>query len=271
MSTEGRSIGAAVAIVRVPEGARRRVDAGQAGVGSWYPHEVRKAVASVVLVLFLLAGGWLLLGGATPHSADGAQAGANRALVTEVERDRASPEREVEAPREPSKRVRSKQARDAMRRRIVDAMHARERVAEEREGEPAGGGGAASSAREARAEPPAEEDPVPGNLTDRTGNHGYLVKVMNDDLMPLADECYALARETQPELEGMLVLDVEIIGDEDVGGVVETVAIGQANELTDPGLVECVRESLLSTTLPPPPEGGKDAISLSLRLEPDEG
>jgi len=27
----------------------------------------------------------------------------------------------------------------------------------------------------------------------------------------------------------------------------------------------------LSTTLPPPPEGGKDAVALSLRLEPEEG
>ena len=78
-------------------------------------------------------------------------------------------------------------------------------------------------------------------------------------------------RETQPELAGMLVVNVDIIGDEEIGGVIEAVAPGQGNELVDPGLMECVQESLLSTTLPPPPEGGKDAVALSLRLEPEEG
>ena len=233
---------------------------------------MRKVVLPALLLLFLLAGGWLVLGGETPRSADEARSHEPRAQVTELERERPSAAREPSASLRP-KPAASKQEREAMRRRIVEAMDARQRAAGERDDGSAGGGGRpASPPREpSGAMPPEEAAPAPGNLTDRTGNHGYLMKVMNEDLVPLADECYALARETQPELAGMLVIDVEIIGDEDIGGVIESATPGQANELADPGLVECVRESLLSTTLPPPPQGGKDAISLSLRLEPDDG
>lgn len=237
---------------------------------------MRRVVVLVVLGLLLVAGGWLVLGGGAPPAVEDARAVA-RTPVEEVARERAGdgPAAQERASKPAtSKRTTSKQDREVMRRRIVEAMEARERSSagdgERAPGED-GGGASAPSRRSAAAEPPDEAEPQPGNLTDRTGNHGYLMKVMNEDLMPLADECYALARETQPELAGMLVIDVEIIGDEEIGGVIETAAPGQSNELTDPGLIECVRESLLSTTLPPPPEGGKDAISLSLRLEPDEG
>ena len=235
---------------------------------------MRKVVVLAVLVLLVALGGWLMLGDETPRSGDGGRGSEPRPQVVETERERASAEPEAkEVASKPSKRAGSKQDRDAMRRRIVDAMQARERAAAERGGESAErGGGASSESREAaKAEAPGEAPSEPGNLVDRTGNHGYLMKVMNEDLMPLVDECYALARETQPELAGMLVVNVDIIGDEEIGGVIEAVVPGQGNELLDPGLHECVRESLSSTTLPPPPEGGKDAVALSLRLEPDDG
>jgi hypothetical protein len=237
---------------------------------------MRRIVVLAVLGLLLVTGGWLVFGGAPPAD-EGARTVA-RTPSEEVIRERPGDGSIAgEPPSKPdaSKRTASKQDREVMRRRIVEAMQEREHAAAgdgERAPAEEGGGGASAPTRRSRgAEPPEEAEPEPGNLTDRTGNHGYLMKVMNEDLMPLADECYALARETQPELAGMLVIDVEIIGDEDIGGVIETATPGQDNELADPALLECVRESLLSTTLPPPPEGGKDAISLSLRLEPDEG
>ncbi len=118
---------------------------------------------------------------------------------------------------------------------------------------------------------PNETSPTPpGSLTDRSGNRGYLLRTMNEDLMPLADECYALARAQDPTLQGMLALNLEVLSDEELGGVVDTIDLAPANELKDPALLECVRESLLATTLPPPPHGGRDAFMLSLRLTPDE-
>jgi hypothetical protein len=246
----------------------------------WYSGGMRKVVVPAVLLLSLLAGGWLVLGGETPRTGDDARGSEARAPVVELERDRASSKPEVkEIASKPSKHAKSKEDREAMRRRIVDAMQARERAAGEREGGAAKRGGGATpprrgsdeATRKGEAKAPDDEAPTPGNLIDRTGNHGHMVKVLNEDLMPLVDECYALARETQPELTGMLVLDVEMIGDEEVGAVVESAVLGQGNEIVDPALVECVQESLLSTTLPPPPEGGKEAFQLQMRLEPEAG
>jgi hypothetical protein len=245
------------------------------GCERWYFGSMRRVVVLAMLGLLLVAGGWLVLGGGTPT--EDARTVARKPVEEEVrERPGDGPRTEERASkRMASKRTASKQERELMRKKIVEAMQAREgSSADDGERAPTedGGGGGASppTRRGSGAELPDEAEPEPGNLTDRTGNHGYLMKVMNEDLMPLADECYALARETEPELAGVLVIDVEIIGDEEIGGVIETAAPGLANELTDPALIECVRESLLSTTLPPPPEGGKDAISLSLRLSPDE-
>lgn len=244
---------------------------------------MRKVALAVVLVLLVAAGGWLILGSGAPRTVEDARVAGPRAQVEleEEVRDRSAAESEpaaAVAKAEPSKRVTSKQEREAMRRKILEAMQAHGSAAADDEGEASNAeGGAGRKAGEPalpRGEAkqrPDDEAPTPGNMIDRTGNHGHMVKVMNEDLMPLVDECYALARETQPELTGMLVLNVEMIGDEDIGGVVESVGLGAENEIVDPALVECVQESLLSITLPPPPEGGKDAIEMQMRLEPEEG
>lgn len=244
---------------------------------------MRKVAVVVVLVLLVAAGGWFVLGGGAPRTVEDARVAGPRAQV-EVEgevKDRSGAEAEpaaLVAKAEPAKRVRSKQEREAMRRKIVEAMQAHGSAAADDDGEPSNAeGGAGRKAGESTLpkgeakQPPDDEAPTPGNLIDRTGNHGHMVKVMNEDLMPLVDECYALARETQPELAGMLVLNVEMIGEEDIGGVVESAGLGPDSEIVDPELLECVQESLLSITLPPPPEGGKDAISMQMRLEPEEG
>jgi len=107
-------------------------------------------------------------------------------------------------------------------------------------------------------------------MVDRSGNREYLMRVMNEELIPLADECYAMAREKNPELAGMMAVDVGLVGDEDVGGVVEEVGVSASNEIKDEGLLECVRESLMAVTLPPPEQGGRDEFMLSMRFAPDE-
>lgn len=158
-----------------------------------------------------------------------------------------------------------------MRQRIVEALKAREAAAQHDGQEPTGSSTGEPSPDGSTGGAPRPSDPEPGpdNLVDRTGTREYLTEVMNDDLMPLADECIMLARETEPELAGMLVLDFEILADEDIGGVVESVAPGQGNEVPNAELIECMRESILATTLPRPEQGGRDAISISLRLSPD--
>lgn len=230
---------------------------------------MRKILVPIVLVLLLLGTGWLVLGGgATPLAAGDAEVGSTRAPVTEVERRavEGAPEKAKEGPG----RGRSKEARELLRRRIVEALASREHASAdekmEKEEEEASAGKRAKRGGGAAAE---EEPAAVGTMVDRSGNHGYLMKVMNEELIPLVDECYELARAGKPELAGMMVLDVQILGDEDLGGVVDSVAPANINEVDDPTMNECVRESLLSITLPAPPSGGRDAIWLSVPLGPE--
>jgi hypothetical protein len=223
---------------------------------------MRRAIAFIVLLALVSFGSWLLVGrevlprsGTSAHGRDGGSTGSVASTVEPPLPAFAS---------EPA-RAAAKSERQAMHRRILEAVEAREHAAGPHEHNDAEGGRSPGSAIAG----PDDAPPTPGNLTDRTGNHGYLVKVMNEDLMPLADECYALARHSNPSLAGMLVLDFAFIGDEEIGGVVESVELGASNELLDPGLLECMRESILAITLPPPEHDGRDAISLSIPLSPE--
>lgn len=227
-----------------------------------------RKVVLVVLMLLVFAGGWLLWGEAPSHSIDSAQAAVE--TVTAVRR-RASHEGDEE-PLLVKRAEKDRAGRDALHRKIVEALAGRERAAPA-DGRAAPAAGDAWGAKAARKEKTAgaeDEAPTPGGLVDRTGDHGYLVKVMNEDLMPLVDECYALARQAKPELAGELRLNVSMLGDAELGGVVDGVEPGEDNALSDPGLIECVRESLLATTLPAPPHGGREELALFLMLEPED-
>jgi len=218
------------------------------------------ALAAVILVSILL-----FLGGPSPAVAPLAAGGQERAQAAQQD---PSPARPGIDAGERTRRLRERAAeRAALRHRISEALHARE-VAAAQALRVAADDGAAAPTRPRKSDDTGVPDETPA-MIDRTGNHAYLTRVMSQELMPLADECYELARAQQPALAGMLVLDVEILGDEELGGVVDSVEPGAANELVDPALLECVRESLLATALPPPEQGGRDAISLSMRFSPD--
>lgn len=232
----------------------------------------------LAVVVVLLVGGWLALRmGPSPRSS-----------ASEASPAAAKGETEVVARSVPASPTRARSpspeqlaARSRMRDRIVDALQARERAAQrDRADAPSAGAGArgpgdgpgADEAMDGSTDsgpPPRREARGSGGLVDRTGDHEYMVEVMNNDLMPLADECIGMARETDPQLLGMLVLDFEIIAEEEIGGVIESVSPGEGNEVANPELLECLRESILATTLPAPEHGGRDAVSISLPLAPE--
>ncbi|MBL9104285.1 MAG: hypothetical protein JNL82_25290 [Myxococcales bacterium] len=229
-------------------------------------------LAVLVVVGVCLLPGWGGPGGVVVVERGGAEAGR-------VEVARAAGRGEAARAAEERREARARRIREGageravLRERIAEAVAARERG-------PRRGGGAergqeeATSAKKVKATgEETDGDEGAGTrpaMVDRSGNRGYLTQVMSRELLPLADECFELARGRDPELAGMLVIDVELLGDEELGGVVEAAEPGEGNEIRDREVIECVRESLLATTLPPPPQGGRDAFSLSLRLE-DEG
>jgi hypothetical protein len=152
--------------------------------------------------------------------------------------------------------------REALHRRITEAMQARAATRVHAED------GREERAKAAKAEEMEAE--APSQMIDRSGNRAYLTRVMTQELIPLADECYELAQARQPDLAGLMALNVELLGDEELGGVVDSVEVDKQNEIKDPELLECVRESLMATTLPPPEQGGRDAFMLSMKFAPGE-
>jgi hypothetical protein len=221
---------------------------------------MRKLLGILVLAAAVVAAVSLLPGG-PPAEMHGRESATAR---VEVKEPRAEGSVAGEARAEArARRIREQAAaRAEMGRKIAEATAVRERrIAAE-----------AEQAAERRAAPEAEaeaEGAAGPGMIDRTGTRGYLMRVMKEDLLPLADECYELARAGDPTLAGMLQFDVEIVGDADIGGVIEAAEPGANNTIADAGLIECVRESLLATTLPPPPTGGRDAVALSMPFGPD--
>lgn len=225
---------------------------------------MRRVLSFVLLVAVMLGAAWMVLGGAPPAVE---QAGVGRQGTTQVERREAVAGSGSDAA---GRRARSLAERSAER----EAMHRRILAALEQRGpapvEPGGVVKEEASGGQAVRKPGEAEATAPGSMMkDRTGNHAYLTRVLSEDLIPLADECYEMASERAPGLAGMLVLEVSMVGDEEIGGVIDRVEPGTNNEIVDPGLLECVRESLLATTLPAPEHGGRDAIALSMRFAPD--
>jgi hypothetical protein len=118
---------------------------------------------------------------------------------------------------------------------------------------------------------PSEPAPAPtGELNNRIGGHEDLLAQLNTDFMPLAGECIDAARERDPELNGMLTVNFEILSDEELGSIVETVDFADPNETQDDELRTCIRETTLSMILPEAPSG-QEQFMLTLPLDENEG
>ena len=107
---------------------------------------------------------------------------------------------------------------------------------------------------------------------DTEENYGTLdpsyIRDAMQEMKPLLAECYELAREEAPELQGRLVLNYTIGGEPEVGGVVEVVYINEESELRHPLLDECVRETIYTTELPAPEEGGRVEVTYPVHFAP---
>ena len=114
----------------------------------------------------------------------------------------------------------------------------------------------------------ADHEPSGEGVKDRTGGDlSSLVATVNEDFLPLANECYAMALERSPGLRGMLDMNITLIADEEVGGLVESADLGEENEIDDAEMTECIRESMFATVFPAPPASGQAEMRLTLRFE----
>jgi len=82
------------------------------------------------------------------------------------------------------------------------------------------------------------------------------------DIIPLIKECYELARDKTPDLEGTLVVRFSLAGEPEIGGVVESSEIdADKSTVADPLLSECLSESMYALEFEPPSNGGRVEVN----------
>jgi hypothetical protein len=157
------------------------------------------------------------------------------------------------APRSRSPAAARKTERDRVRRDALRAEIAARRAT-------SGAGPRARPSDEAR---PAEAPPAEPVL-----DKDYIQSRIREDLVPIAKECYETALEDQPDLAGKLVMKFAIVGEPDVGGVVDAAEIDPSSTLVHPDLHECMRESMMSLSFAPPDQGGTVQVTYPFEFAP---
>ncbi len=136
---------------------------------------------------------------------------APRSAASAARAERAAEARSDEAEAEArAARAEARRARDAMRAEILAALRRRD----------AGAAPAAlpkSATQPAKAvSPPAEEEPPHGHY-----EASYIQEHFRAEMFPMLKQCYEGALARKPALAGKLVLSFSIVGDPQVGGIVE--------------------------------------------------
>jgi hypothetical protein len=98
----------------------------------------------------------------------------------------------------------------------------------------------------------------------------YIQSVVHDDYFPLAKSCYAELMSRLPDAGGRLSFAFTIVGNPQIGGIVERADVTDDSTLDDPAMVTCMRESMLSMTFAPPPNGGAVTLTYPIEFSPDD-
>ncbi len=221
----------------------------------------------VVAVGLVLAIAWFLRGLKTPEAPVRA-AGASEASVgsrtaeTSPAAPRLSRAPSDKAPEpEPAVPVLDRAKRDQLRNLIWHAI-----------GQPPPDAGAPvrGAAYVFPERPPWRDSPQDGGGSPRI-DPKYIRERIHEDFIPLAKKCYEDALERDPKLGGRVLLAFNIVGDAKIGGIVEAADVLNDSTLRDPDVIDCIRQSFLSVTFPPPPDGGTVTVVYPLTFSNDDG
>jgi hypothetical protein len=98
----------------------------------------------------------------------------------------------------------------------------------------------------------------------------YIREAVNEGMIPALHDCYDAELEEDPTLEGKVVIRFEILGDEEVGGVVDNVAVVEdQTTLQNEALHECMRESMYALDFPAPDQGGTVTVTYPFMFQPE--
>jgi len=82
------------------------------------------------------------------------------------------------------------------------------------------------------------------------------------ELVPLLKECYQNARRERPDLGGKLVINFTIVGEPGIGGLVSESAVdAEKSTISDPGMRECVQETMYAAQFRAPAAGGEVEVT----------
>ncbi len=108
----------------------------------------------------------------------------------------------------------------------------------------------------------------------------YVQERLREDFQPLAKECYDAALKHDPSLAGKMIIEFTIVGDESVGGIVDSATLvddsSLVSALDDSALVEkelslCMLESMMSMSFAPPKHGGITTVRVPFVLALKDG
>ncbi len=123
------------------------------------------------------------------------------------------------------------------------------------------------------AEKPKQGAPLHAPLGPEAGSISpeYVQARIREDFVPMAKECYEAAIERDPSLQGKVVFSFVIVGDESVGGIVESAELTDGSTLKEEELSTCLRESMLSMSFVPPEGGGSVSVTYPFLFSPGDG
>lgn len=105
------------------------------------------------------------------------------------------------------------------------------------------------------------------DIVDRTGDTSDWEKRALGTLNTLLGQCYDLGRAEDPTLEGTVVVRFKLVGEPQVGGLLESVEIVDENTtITQQTLRDCLMQQLYALELDPPPVGVTVEREVSLKV-----
>jgi hypothetical protein len=92
----------------------------------------------------------------------------------------------------------------------------------------------------------------------------YVRGILHAQLIPAVESCYEDIADAG--LSGVVTLKVAVIGDEEIGGVVDSIEINQEQTTIKGEFIECVRASAYEMEFEPP-EAGQSMVEFEFSLE----
>jgi hypothetical protein len=152
-------------------------------------------------------------------------------------------------------------SRDAQRRRILDVK--RQQIRE------------ALAARDADPAQPAKDPSAPSKANVGGPMSKEHIRTVVRELIPVIRDCYNTELEDDEEFSARVVTQFTILGDEDIGGVVDDASIDVENSefsnedpVAQARFSECIYESMYTMEFDPPEGGGRVQVTYPFSFAP---